>query len=70
MDIAVGVGGAVMEDEPGLARVLVHQLVVGDLGPVGVEQLGLPLGQARPHGEVGLGQVYGLVVVHLEFLLS
>ena len=64
VDIAVGIGRAVVEDELGLAGVFVHQLVVGDPGPLGVEQLGLPLGQARPHGKVGLGQVYGLVVVH------
>ena len=36
MNVAVGVGGAVVEDELGLARVFVHQLVVGDFGPLRV----------------------------------
>ena len=67
VDVAVGVGRAVVEDEPGLAGVFVHQLVVGDFRPLGVEQLGLPLGQARPHGELRFGQVDGLVVIHGGF---
>ena len=56
-----------MEDERGPAPVLVPPLVVGDLCPRAVEDLWLPLGQARPHGEIGLGQVDGLVVVHGGF---
>ncbi len=67
VDVAVGIRGAVVEDEPGLARVLVHQLVVGHSGPFGVEHLRLTLGQARPHGEAGFGQVDGLIVIHGYF---
>ena len=64
VDAAVGIGGAVVEDEEGLAVVAAHHLVVEVLVVHGLEHLGLPLGQTRPHGEVGLGQMDGLVVVH------
>ena len=61
---AVGERRAVVQREQGLALVLLQQLVVEvDLLPV-LEHLRLPLGQARPHGEVGLGQIDGLVVIH------
>ena len=67
VDVAVGVRGAVVEHEFGLARVFLHQLAVSYPGPAGVEQLRLALGQARPHGEICFGQVDGLVVVHGSF---
>ena len=69
VDVAVGVGRAVVEDKLGLALVLLHQLVVGLHLPFAVEQLRLPLGQPRPHGEVGLGEMDSLVVIHGSFLL-
>ena len=69
VDVAVGVGRAVMEDEGGLALVLLHQLVVEVVVVHLPEHVRLPLGQARPHGEVGLGQVNGLVVIHGLLLL-
>ena len=65
VDAAVGKGRAVVEIEEGLALVLLQQLVVHVLLLPALEHLRLPLGQARPHGEVGLGQIDGLVVVHI-----
>ena len=57
-------GGPSWRENRGLALVLPEQLVVQvQIVPV-LEHVGLPLGQAGPHGEVGLGQVDGLVVVH------
>ena len=69
VDVAVGVGRAVVEDKGGLALVALHHLVVEVVVIHLLEHLRLPLGQARPHGEVGLGQVDGLVVVHGSVLL-
>ena len=64
VDVAVGVGGAVVEDKLGLALVARHHLVVQIVVVHGLEHVRLPLGQAGPHGEVGLGQMDGLVVIH------
>ena len=64
MDVAVGVGGAVVEDETGLALVTLYHLVVETLGLHGGEHLRLPLGKPRPHGKVRLGKMNGVVVVH------
>ena len=66
VDAAVGKGRAVVEIEEGLALVLLQQLVVHVLLLPALEHLRLPLGQARPHGKVGLGQVDGLVVIHVS----
>ena len=62
---AVGERRAVVKVEEGLALVLFEQLVVHVLLLPPGQHLRLPLGQARPHGEVGLGQIDGLVVVHV-----
>ena len=64
VDVAVGVGRAVVEDKAGLALVALYHLVIKVFLLHGFEHVGLPLGQGRPHGELGLGQVYGGVVVH------
>ena len=61
---AVGERRAVVEVEEGLALILLEQLVVHVLLLPPGQHLRLPLGQARPHGEVGLRQIDGLVVVH------
>ena len=61
---AVGERRAVMQGEAGLALVLLQQLVVEVHVLPALEHFRLPLGQARPHGEVGLGQIDGLVVIH------
>ena len=57
---------AVMQVEQGLALVLFEHLVVDVLVLPAPQHLRLPLGQARPHGEVRLGQIDGLVVVHVS----
>ena len=63
---AVGEGRAVMEGKPGLALVLFQQFVVDvDLLPA-LQHFRLAGGQTGPHGEVGLRQVNGLVVVHCD----
>ena len=61
---AVGERRAVVEVEEGLALILLEQLVVHVLLLPPGQHFRLPLGQARPHGEVGLRQIDGLVVVH------
>ena len=56
MEVAVGVGRAVMQDELGPALALGAQaLEQVHVGPA-LQQLRLLLGQAGAHGEVGLGQ--------------
>jgi hypothetical protein len=67
MDIAVGIGGAVMEDEGGLTLIAGHHLLVEVLGIHGLQHIRLPLGQCGPHGKVGLGKVDGVVVIHGNF---
>ena len=63
MQVAVGEGRAVVEGEPGLALVLFQQLPVDVQLLPPVEHFRFPLGQARPHGKVGLGQVDGCIVI-------
>ena len=59
VDVGVGVGGAVVQDELGPALGRRAQAVIEpELGPA-LEQLGLELGQPGPHGERGLGQEQG-----------
>ena len=65
VDVAVGIGGAVVEDELGLALVAGHHFVVKVVGMHLFEHVRFPFGQARPHGEVRLGKVDGLVVIHI-----
>ena len=63
VDGAVGVRGAVMEDELLVPLVLLeHELVDARVLPRR-EPLGLVLRQARSHRELGLGQVRGLLVL-------
>ena len=64
VDGPVGERGAVVEIEEELALVFLEKLVVDILRLPALQHLRLPLGQARPHGETGLRQVDGLVVVH------
>ena len=64
VDAAVGEGRAVVEVEERLALVLFEKLMVDVLGLPAPQHLRLPLGQARPHGKFGLGEIDGLVVVH------
>ena len=63
MEIAIGIGRAIVKDVfrppcAGFAQTLVEPRPVP-----GLEPLGLGLGQARPHGKVGLGQEQGLGIV-------
>ena len=67
MDIAVGIGGAVMEDEGGLTLIAGHHLLIEILFVHGLQHIRLPLGQCGPHGKVGLGKVDGVVVIHGNF---
>ncbi|MPN19943.1 hypothetical protein SDC9_167318 [bioreactor metagenome] len=63
VDVAVGVGRAVVQHKFGLAGVLLHELLI-DAGLLkGLQHGRLPLGQARAHGEVGAGEIDGFVVV-------
>jgi hypothetical protein len=63
MDVAVGVGRAVMQHEFGAALGFPAELVVeADLVPV-VQDFGLALGQAGAHREFRLRQVEGLGIV-------
>ena len=62
---AVGEGRAVVQGEEGLALVLLQQFLVDVLLLPASEHLRLPLGQTCPHGEVGLRQIDGLVVIHI-----
>ena len=64
VEAAVGERRAVVKGEAGLTLVLLQQLVVEVHVLPALEHLRLPLGQTRPHGEVGLGQIDGLVVIH------
>ena len=64
VEAAVGERRAVVKGEAGLALILLQQLVVEVHVLPALEHLRLPLGQTRPHGEVGLGQIDGLVVIH------
>ena len=59
VDVGVGVGRAVVEDELGPALGgLAQAAIEADFGPA-LEQLGLQLRQASLHGELGLGQEQG-----------
>ena len=63
MDVAVGVGRAVVQHEFGAAlRGLAQALVEAELRPAR-EELRLLLRQAGAHREVGLGQEQSLAVV-------
>ena len=67
VDVAVGERRAVVEDELGLARVLLAQLVVDvDLVPA-LEHAGLPLGQPAAHGKVRLRGDDGVFVIHIIY---
>ena len=63
VDVAIGVGGAVVKDELLGPRAGGTDLAVEVHGlPVG-EQLRFPLGQVGLHGEAGVGQVEGVLVI-------
>ena len=63
VDGAIGVRRAVVEHEFLVALVLLeHELVDMVLLPA-LQALRLALRQGRPHGELGLGQVHGLLVL-------
>jgi len=64
VNVAVGVGRAVVEDEFGpVAGVLLQLSVEAELVPAG-EHLRFPFRQVGAHGEIGEGKVEGLFVVH------
>ena len=63
VDLAVGIGRAVVQHEAGLAVVLGHQLVVNVLALKLLQHTRLTLGQRGAHGEVGLRQVDRLVII-------
>ena len=64
VDVAVGEGRAVMQVEAGLTLVLLQHFVVDVHFLPACQHLRLTLGQTGTHGELGLGQIDGLVVVH------
>ena len=55
-----------MEDKGGLALVALYHLVVEVVVIHLLEHLRLPLGQTGPHGKFSLGEIDGLVVVHIS----
>ena len=63
MDIAIGVGRAIVKDKAGLLRIVLHELVISAYLILPVEQLRLPLGKAGPHGEIRLRQMDCLVII-------
>ena len=64
VDVPVRVGRAVVEDPAGAALPARPQLPVEVRRVPAAEELRLPLGQVRPHGEVGPREVEGRLVVH------
>ena len=67
MDAAVGVRGAVVEHEQGLALVVLHQLLVQAVFVPVLQHGGLLFGQAGTHFKQGLGQMKGTVVLGFCF---
>jgi hypothetical protein len=64
MDLAVGIGGAVVQHEAGPAGTGRAQLPV-EPDPLPMRHEGrLPFGQIGLHGEIGTGQVEGVLVIH------
>ena len=63
VDRAVGVRGSVVEHELLVPLVLLEQLTVDVVLVPVLEPLGLVLGEAGPHRELGLGQVHRLLVL-------
>jgi hypothetical protein len=64
MNVAVGVGGAVMQDKRSLPLIAGNHRVIQVLVIHRLKHGRLPLGEFSPHGEVGFRQVNGLIVVH------
>ncbi len=64
VDVPVRVGRAVVENPARAALPAGAKLAVEVAGVPAAEELRLPLGQVRPHGEVGPGKVEGRLVVH------
>jgi len=68
MDVAVCIGRAVMEDEfRGFLEPFLDLVIERHPLPKG-QKLLLPLIQLRLHGKIGIGQVEGGFIVHLELL--
>ena len=63
VNVAVGIGRAVMENERSLILVPFHHLTVQILAVHLFQHTRFPLCQLGTHGEVGLGQIDGLVVI-------
>jgi len=63
MDVAVGEGGAVVQDEARLARVARDHFVVYIAVIPAFQHIRLALGKGCPHRKVGLRKVYGFVIV-------
>ena len=63
VDVAVGVGRAVVQHIAGLALVVLDQFLVQMVGVPLLEHLRLFFGQTRPHVKQGLGQVDRAVVI-------
>ncbi|MPM23054.1 hypothetical protein SDC9_69517 [bioreactor metagenome] len=63
MDVAVGIGRAVMKNEFRLSLIFFHEVSVNVGRLEGSEHFRLPAGQSRAHGKIGLGQIDGLIVV-------
>ena len=63
VDRAVGVRRTVVQDELGVSLILLEQHFVHVVLLPALQALRLSLRQGRPHGELGLGQVHGLLVL-------
>jgi len=64
VQVAVGVGRAVVEDEPGASAALAAEPGVEvRFGPA-LQQCRLPPGQVGLHGEIAAGQIQGLFIIH------
>ena len=63
MNITVGIGRAVVQNEAGLLRIVLHELMIGAYLIFSVQQCRLPLGKTGPHGEIRLRQMDRLVII-------
>ena len=68
VDGAVGVRGAVVQDELVVALILLARQLVDVVLAPGLEALRLPRGEASPHGEARLGEVHRLLVLVSHWL--
>ena len=63
VNVAVGVGGTIVQNEKGLALVLFHQLVINALLLKIAQHIRLSLGEGSAHRKVCLGKIDRFVVV-------